>query len=48
MQSEIFKQFGYNTYRVKCWKAKGGNLPAQKVLLWCVELQPNVQSKLHK
>lgn len=36
------------THWVKIRQAVGGALPAQEVLLWGVELQSNVQSKLQK
>lgn len=34
------------THRVKWRKTEGGGLPAQEELLWSVELQSKVQSKL--
>ncbi len=36
------------THWVKIRQVVGGALPAQEVLLWGVELQPDVQSKLQK
>lgn len=44
----VYNQYVDCTHWVKIRQVVGGALPAQEVLLWGVELQPDVQSKLQK